>query len=434
MEYQKIANLIDDYVSNQPSKFRTRNWVEINDESRGAYNVNSQIKFKTTMLKSSLCDYSDAYILVKGTISINNTATQGAAANNINKKVIFKNCAPFINCISEINITQIVNAKDIDIVVPMYNLIEYSDNYAKITGRLWQHCKDIPARNAANDEIIAFGANNLTDSFNFKVKITGQIGDDGTKDVEIILPLKYLSNFWRTLEIPLINCEVNLILTWSSTCVIASVIVANQAATFTITDTKLYVPVVTLSTQENTKFLQQLNSGFKRVINWNKYLSKPELLAQNPNLNHLVEPNFQGLNRLFVLAFENDNHRTSNERYYLPTAEIKDYNIMINGENFFDQLIKNNKVTYDNITKIATDQGDDYTTGCLLDYPYFTDTFKMIAVDLSKQQALDADPREIQEINFTANLDRAGNTRVYFILEETKETILHFSKGTVKVL
>ena len=249
------------------------------------------------------------------------------------KKVIFKNCAPFTNCISEINNTQIDNAKDIDIVMPMYNLIEYSDNYAKTTGRLWQYCKDIPARNNDN-EIVVFTVNNVTDSFNFKAKITGQTEDDGTKDVEIIVPLKYLSNFWRNLEMPLIYCEVNLILTWSSTCVIISTNVQNQNATFAITDTKLYVLVVTLSTQENTKFFQQLNSGFKRVINWNKYLSKPELLAQNPNLNHLVEPHFQGVNRLFVLAFENDNHRTSDERYYLPTVEIKDYNIMINGENF----------------------------------------------------------------------------------------------------
>ena len=213
MEYQKIANLIDDNTLNQPSKFRTRNWIEINYESRGAYNVNSNIKFKTTMLKSSLCDYSD----VKGTISVNNTAAQGAAANNTNKKVIFKNCAPFTNCISEINNTQIDNAKDIDIVMLMYNLIEYSDNYAKSTGSLWQYCKDIPARDA-NDEIIAFDTNNLTDSFKFKAKITGKTEDDGTKDVAIMVPLKYLTNFWRTLEMPLINCEVNLILTWSSTC------------------------------------------------------------------------------------------------------------------------------------------------------------------------------------------------------------------------
>ena len=230
---------------------------------------------------------------------------------------------------------------------------------------------------------------------------------------------------------PLINCEVNLILTWSSTCVITD---SNGAGTFAITDTKLYVPVMTLSTQENTKLLQQLKSGFKRVINWNKYLSKSESSRRNANLNYLVEPSFQEINRLFVLAFEGDTQRTSYSGYYLPNVEIKDYNIMINGENFFDQPIKNNKVTYENIRKIATGQGDDYTTGCLLDYSYFMDTYKMIAVDLSKQQVLDADPRAIQQINFTANLDRAGNTRVYFILEEAKETILDFSQGTVKVL
>ena len=433
MEYQKIANLIDNNTLNQPPKFKTRNWIEINDESRGAYNVNSQIKFKTTMLKSSLCDYSDAYIVVKGTISVNNTAAQGAAVNNSNKKVTFKNCAPFTNCISEINNTQIDNAKDIDIVMPMYNLIEYSDNYAKTTGSLWQYCKDIPTRNA-NKDIVAFDANNTADSFKFKAKITGRPGNNGTKNVEIMVPLKYLSNFWRTLEMPLINCEVNLILTWSSTCILIASGVPNQNATFAITDTKLYVPVVTLSTQENTKFLQQLKSGFKRVINWNKYLSKPELLAQNPNLNHLVEPSFQGVNRLSVLAFENHDDRTSSEEYYLPTVEIKEYNIVINGEIFFDQPMKNNKITDDNIRKIATGQGDDYATGCWLDYPYFANTYKMIAVDLSKQQALDADPRAIQQINFTANLDRAGNTRVYFILEEAKETIPDFSQGTVKVL
>ena len=158
------------------------------------------------------------------------------------------------------------------------------------------------------------------------------------------------------------------------------------------------------------------------------------MLAQNPNLNHLVEPSFQGVNRLLVLAFENDDDRTSDDQYYLPSVEINDYNIMINGGNLFDQPIKNNKITYDNIRKIAIGQGDDNATGCLLDYPYFANTYKIIAVDLSTQQALDADPRAIQQINFTANLDRVGNTRVYFILEEAKETILDFSQGTVKVL
>ena len=134
---------------------------------------------------------------------------------------------------------------------------------------------------------------------------------------------------------PLINCEFNLILTWSTNCVIVSTNVANQNATFAITDTKSYVPVVTLSTQDNAKLLQQLKSGFKRVVNWNKYLSKPELLTQNPNLNHLIEPSFQGINGLFIVAYEDDTQRTSAKRYYLPNVEIKDYNVMINGENFF---------------------------------------------------------------------------------------------------
>ena len=127
MEYQKIANLLDT-ESNQPSKFRTRNWVEINDEARGTYSPNKQIKFKTSMLRSSLCDYSDAYILVKGNITVNNTVAEGAAADNTNKKVIFINCAPLTNCISKINNTKIDDAEYIDIVMPMYNLIEYRDN------------------------------------------------------------------------------------------------------------------------------------------------------------------------------------------------------------------------------------------------------------------------------------------------------------------
>ena len=233
---------------------------------------------------------------------------------------------------------------------------------------------------------------------------------------------------------PLINFEVELILTWSAHYVIIYSDVANQVPTFTITETNLYIPVVTFSIQDNANLLPQLKSGFKRTISWNKYLSKPELLAQNENLNHLIEPSFQGVNRLFVLAFENDMQRTSSKRYFLPNVVIKNYNVTIDGKNFFDQPIKNNKITYENIRKIANCQGDDYTTGYLLDYIYFKNYYKMIVVDLSKQQALDADPKAIQQINFTANLDRAGNARIYFILEEEKETVFEFSQVTVKVL
>ena len=166
---------------------------------------------------------------------------------------------------------------------------------------------------------------------------------------------------------PLINCEVELILDWTANCVTN---IANQVPTFTITETNLYVPVVTLSIQDNAKLLPQLKSGFKRTISWNKYLAKPELSARNRNLNHLSKPSFQGVNKPFVLAFENDDQRISSKRYYISNVEIKDYNVMIDGKNFFDQLVKNDKVTYENIIKISADQGDDYTTGCLLDYIY----------------------------------------------------------------
>ena len=152
MEYQKIADLLDDNKSNKPFKFRTKNLVEINDESRGTYYVNSQINFKTTMLKSSLCDYSDTYILVKGTITIAGDDAAARQADERDKGVIFKNCAPFINCISEINNTQVDNAKDIDILMPMYNLTEYSENYSKTLGRLWQYYRDEPNNNLADSD------------------------------------------------------------------------------------------------------------------------------------------------------------------------------------------------------------------------------------------------------------------------------------------
>ena len=176
--------MIDD-TSNQPSKFRAKNWVEINDESRGTYNVNSQIKFKTTMLKSSLV------ITVMHTFLLRE---QSAArqADERDKDVAFKNCASFTNCISEINNTQVDNAKDIDIIMPMYNLIEYSDNYAKTTGSLWQYFRDEPDDNLEGSE-----------SFKSKIKITGKTpNNNNVKDVEIMVPLKYVSNFWRNLGMP----------------------------------------------------------------------------------------------------------------------------------------------------------------------------------------------------------------------------------------
>ena len=207
------------------------------------------------------------------------------------------------------------------LIMPMYNLIEYSDNYSKTSGSLWQYGKEIPAVDN-NGDITDFNDANATDSFNFKTRITGQTADNindskfaGRVDIEIMVPLKYLSNFWRTLAMPLINCEIELILDWSANCVIIYTNIDNQFSTFTIIETNLYIPVVTLSAQNNSKLLPQLINGFKRTITWNKYLAKPELLSQNANLNYLIEPSFQGVNRLFVLEFKDDDQRISDKRY-----------------------------------------------------------------------------------------------------------------------
>ena len=194
--------------------------------------------------------------------------------------------------------------------------------------------------------------------------------------------LKYLRNFRITLEM-----KINLILTWSITCFIIDNPIAGQERIFTITDTNLYVPIITLSIQDNAKLLQQLKSGFKRTINWNKYELKLTVQAQNQYLDSVINPSFQGVNRLFVLSFQNNGSRPSYTIYNLPLVEVNCYNVVIDGRNFFEQPVKNNFITYDNIWKIATGQGDDYTTGCLLDYNYFNSYYKMTATDLSKQQA-----------------------------------------------
>ena len=199
-------------------------------------------------------------------------------------------------------------------------------------------------------------------------------------------------------------------------CFIIENPINNQEPTFTITDTKLDISVVTLSVQDNAKLLEHLKSGFQTTINWSKSAPKVTVEQRNQYLNFLIIPNFQVVNRLFVLSFEETNGRTSYKRYYFPLVEIKGYNVVIDGRNVFDQPVKNNLLRCYNTRKISTGQGDDCTTGCLLDYNYFNNYHKMIAKDLSKQQALHADPKTIQQINFTANLDGA----VVFELEPKK--------------
>ena len=208
-------------LPNQQSKFRIRKWVEISDDSHGTYNISHLIRFKTSMKRSNLCDYCDAYISVKGPLTVASTGT-ATALDNIAKKVIFINCASFMNCISQINNTEVVNAHGIDVVIPMSNLIEYSDNYSKTSASLWKYYRDETVLDITNN-FIEFPADNNNNNNNnnnilFKGKIAAITRNSGTKGLGIMVPLKYLNNFWRALEISLINCEISLMLTWSKNC------------------------------------------------------------------------------------------------------------------------------------------------------------------------------------------------------------------------
>ena len=263
-----------------------------------------------------------------------------------------------------------------DIVMPMYNLIQYSKNYSRTTGRLWNYYRDEPNGGAVGD--INYLISDFK-SFDYKTSIVGRLeGNNTEKEVEIIVPLKHLSHFWRTLDMPLINCEINLILTWSKNCVTTSkstrdadpdadpvvAAVDNPTdATFKMTDTKLYVPVVDLSTEDDNKLLEQFQTEFKRTIKWNKYISK---MTKTNNLNYLINPTFNKVNRLF----ENEEDKTSFQEYYTTSVEVKDFNVLIDGKRFFDVSIKNKEETNEKIIEIS--KNNDYTTGNLLHYDYFS--------------------------------------------------------------
>ena len=245
-------------------KFAAKRWYIINDQNidNNGYDNGEDgttIKFETKVIKPNLCDYSDAYISVTGNIQ---------PANSV---VAFKNCAPFRTCDVTINDEHVEKAEDLDIVMPMYNLLEYCDNYQDSTGSLYQFKRDEPPDDNANV------ANNTT-SLVYKSKLISGTDDNNVKNVTLVVPLKYVRNFFRSLEMPLVNCKIDLELTWHKDCMISSVnAAAGQVVSFMITNTKLYVPIVTLSTKDNNNnnLTKQLNDGFKRSIYWNQYVPKP---------------------------------------------------------------------------------------------------------------------------------------------------------------
>ena len=295
MESQKIINLLDSN-DNESQKFATKRWYIINDQNTGnnAYGNgedSTTMKFETKVIKPNLCDYFDAYILVTGNIP-------NKSANSV---VAFKNYAPFRTCDVTINDEHIEKAEELDIVMPMYNLLEYSDNYQDSTGSLYQFKRDEPPDDNTN-------VGNNTTSLVYKPKLIKGTDNNNVNNVKLVVPLKYVSNFFRPLELPLVNCKIDLELTWHKDCMIFSVnAAAGQVVSFMITDTKLYVPIVTLSTKDNINLTKQLNEGFKRTIYWNQYVSKP--FPETPHkktgiTRFALDAAFQGANRLFVLAFD----------------------------------------------------------------------------------------------------------------------------------
>ena len=264
------------------------------------------------------------------------------------------------------------------------------------------------------------------------------------KGVKIAVPLKCLSNFWKSLEMSLINCKVELLLNWIERYLLS---VANTVI-FKINDAKLYVPILISSAEDNVKLSKLLSEGFKRTVYWNKYKVIGNKIVEIAAINgercirELLDSSYQEVKRLFVLAYNNKEGNNqvsidSYKKYFLPRVKIENYNIEIDGRNFYDQPINDSIKQYDEIRKISTGQGDDYTTGCLLNFAYFEKNYRLIAADLSKQKVLDADPKAIQQIIFTGKITAAAaNTRViiYYILEKSKETILEFAKGTTTVL
>ena len=276
------------------------------------------IKFETETIKSNLCVYSDAFILVTGNITVN--------ADN-NTDAAFKNCAPFSTCTTKINDIFVDEANHIYIAMPMYNLIEYNDNYSDTPGSLWKFKRDeVPDNNA--DLTI-----DNSQSFRYKAALVVKTKDavdnanSSIKNTKTVVPLKYLSNSWRSLEIPLINCKVYFELNCIEDCILST---AGNSAKFKITDAKLHIPIVTLSTKDSANLTKKLSKGFRRSVYWNSYETKSaKVIEKGKNLYELLNASFQVVKRLFVLVYAiaaNGNDEPgikNNKKYFLPRGKIK---------------------------------------------------------------------------------------------------------------
>ena len=312
-----------------------------------------------------MCDYSDAYILVTGNIKVEN--------GNDATRVAIKNCHPFTRATFKLNNEQVDTADNLDLTMNLYNMLEYSDNYADTTGSLYHYKR--PESKDANGNVVSLAT--TLSSFKYQ---SGLVQKQFTtpnsenvpantdpncanarriwKNIKIVVPVKYNSSIFRYLELPLINTKLNMELNWTKYSVVCN---QNQNSIFQITKSELYIPVKTLNTGNNYKLSELLSKGFERTVVWNEYKSKTEgvTIPQNDNMfrRTTLDVSFQGVSKLFAAAYETGNiqrnvdHEHSRRRHYLPRAEIKDYNILIDGRNFYDQNVNSSIVRYNELLK-----------------------------------------------------------------------------------
>ena len=408
MKSQKIINFLDHKDEDDP-RSEIRKWYIVNDHNNENYSqgddVQSVVKFNTEIVKPFLCDYSDAFILVIGNIKVQN--------GNDATRVAVKNCHPFIRASIKLNNEQVDAADNLDLTMNLCNMLEYSDSYADTTGSLYQYKRPEPRDVNGN-------VGNLDTTLSpFKYQsglVQKQLTTPNSenapantnfanahriwKNIKIAVPLKYISNFFRNLELPLINTKMYIELNWRKYSVLYN---QDHNSIFQIAKGELYIPVVTLNTENNNKLSELLSKGFERTVVWNEYKSKTEdvTIPVNNDMSRrtVLDTSFQGVNELFAAVYETDdikriaNTEESRRIYYLPRAEIKDYKVLIDERNFYDQTVNGSIVRYDELLKMTTGRSEDYITGCLLDYDYYIEDFNIVGIDLSQQPILDSDPK-----------------------------------------
>ena len=405
-----------------------------------------------------MCDFNDAYIVVTGKVNATNAIIPNGTAPPrdifYSGEIALKNPAPFFNYILKINNQLTEDVQDLDIVMPMYNLLYYSKNFRKTTGSFWNYYPDIPSARVIgfeNERTRVLYSILHSESFDYKFKLVGDLPAGNNAEltnIKIVVPLKNLSNFISNLNFLMINTEIELILKWSQSCVLTekvfrerknaipaqggnplvpAVVTINTASdlTFNITDCKLYVPVLTLQEKYDNKLLEGLKTGIDIDYEWKRYRTQAINQPKTNNLNFLIDPTFSKVNRLFVLAFPNEEDRSSFAKYYTPRIEIKDYNVLIDLQPFYDVPIKNKEQTYKALTELLNH--DNYTTGNSLNYEYFYRPYKLIAIDLSKQNS----EFKNQQINFVGKLEE--DATIFFIIEEKVITGIKFEQNSLTI-